>query len=139
MSIPTAPSPPRYWRGIPQHYRLEAVKAESGEVMFPPRAVASDGSHSSELYALPHEGSLIAFTILHEAIPGFAVDPPFAVGIVELSDGTRLSAQITGVNLDQISIGMPLRYAFRKLQEDGVAGTIIYGYKFVPNAESAED
>ena len=138
MSIPTAPSPPRYWRGIPQHYRLEAAKAESGEVMFPPRAVATDGSRSSEPYALPHEGKLIAYTILHEAIPGFAVEPPFAVGIVELRDGTRLSAQITGVNLDQISVGMPLRYAFRKMQEDGVAGTIIYGYKFVPDNESGE-
>jgi hypothetical protein len=76
---------------------------------------------------------------LLEAIPGFAVDPPFAVGIVELSDGTRLSAQITGVNLDQINVGMPLRYAFRKMQEDGAAGTIIYGYKFVPDNEIAED
>ena len=132
MSLPTAPSPPRYWRGIPQHYRLEAVKAANGEVMFPPRAVASDGSRELTPYELPHEGKLIAFTILSDAIPGFAVDPPFAVGIVELSDGTRLSAQITGVNLDQIKVGMALRYAFRKLQEDGVAGTLTYGYKFVP-------
>lgn len=138
MSLPTAPSPPRYWRGIPQHYRLEAARATSGEVMFPPRAVASDGSREVKPYELPREGNLIAYTILHEAIPGFAVDPPFAVGIVELSDGTRLSAQISGVNLDQIRVGMPLRYAFRKLQEDGVAGTIIYGYKFVPANESAE-
>ncbi len=136
MGLPTAPTPPRYWRGIPQHYRLEAarcVAAGCNEVSFPPRAVcASCGGRESVVYPLPREGKLLSFSVLQSAPPDFALDPPYAVGLIELSDGTRLTAQVTGTDLENLHEGMAVRYAFRKVQQDGEAGTLLYGYKFVP-------
>ena len=54
------------------------------------------------------------------------------MGIVELDDGARLLAQIADCEPDQLKTGMRLRLEFRKIQQDGEAGILCYGYKFVP-------
>jgi uncharacterized OB-fold protein len=49
-----------------------------------------------------------------------------------MDDGARLTAQVVDVPLDNIEIGMPVRIEFRKIQKDGEAGLLMYGYKVVP-------
>lgn len=51
---------------------------------------------------------------------------------MELEDGTRLVAQITDVNIDELKIDMDLEQVFRKISEDGDSGIIQYGVKFRP-------
>lgn len=138
MGLPTAPTPPRYWRGIPQHYRMEGSRCNAcSTVAFPPRPVCIKcAGREFNSYELPREGTLLSFTILPTAPPDFALDPPYAVGLVELSDGTRITAQITGTDLDRLHEGMAVRYALRKMQQDGEAGVLLYSYKFVPAVSS---
>jgi uncharacterized OB-fold protein len=56
------------------------------------------------------------------------------VGIVELDGGVSVTAQIVDVPLDSIKLGQRVRIEFRRVQEDGDAGIICYGYKCVPAA-----
>ena len=49
-----------------------------------------------------------------------------------MADGARLTAQIVDVPLEDITIGMAVRIEFRKVQQDGAAGILMYGYKVVP-------
>ena len=49
----------------------------------------------------------------------------------ELTDGTRMMAQLTDCNVDEVKIGMEVRLEFRRVQSEGHSGVISYGHKFV--------
>ena len=126
--------PARYWREIPQRYRLEAKKCRGcGATYFPPRLICANcKSKDFEEVKLPDQGKLLTFTTIRVAPSQFVDQAPYSMGIVELDDGTRLLAQIADCEPDQIKTGMKLRLEFRKIQQDGEAGILCYGYKYVP-------
>jgi uncharacterized OB-fold protein len=124
----------RYTREIPQRYRLEGAKCAScGETFYPPRQVCDCcGTQEFEPVVLPPKGKVVTYTIIRVGPSDFAAEVPYALGIVELEDGTRLMTQIVDVPLDKLKIGMPVELEFRKLSEEGKAGIINYGHKAVP-------
>ena len=74
----------------------------------------------------------MTYTIIRVAPSQFIDQVPYALGIVELEVKVRILTQMTDCDLDKISTGMKVKLEFRKLQEDGKAGIICYGYKAVP-------
>jgi uncharacterized OB-fold protein len=124
----------RAWREYPQRYRLEASKfKKSGKTYFPPRKVdPENGDTEFETVRLPDTGKLLTYTIIRIAPQQWSDESPYAIGVAELSDGTRVMAQITDCDVEDVEIGMPLRVEFRRVQSEGAAGVISYGYKFVP-------
>jgi len=124
---------PRYHREIPQRYRLEAGKCKKcGEVSFPPRLVCPNcKSQEFETVRLNDEGTLLTYTIIRVASDKFFGMTPFAVGIVELNDGVKVTTQIADVNFDDLKIGLKLKLVFRKIQDEGKSGLHCYGYKAV--------
>ena len=124
----------RYWREIPQRYRYEAAKCTScGKVFFPPRIVCN-GCRSKEFekVILAQDGVVETFTVIRVAPTGFEDEAPYAVGIVKLDDGVKITAQLADCDVDKIRIGDRVHLEFRKIQEDGESGILCYGYKFVP-------
>jgi uncharacterized OB-fold protein len=124
---------PKYFREIPQRYRLEAGKCKKcGQVYFPPRIVCPEcKSRQFETIKLNPEGKLLTYTIIRVASDKFSIQAPYAVGIVELNDGVKLTTQIADVDFDKIKIGMKLKLVFRKIQDEGAAGLHCYGYKTI--------
>jgi hypothetical protein len=64
-------------------------------------------------------GSVYSFTVNHHPwIPGF--DPPYVVAIVELEEqaGLRLTSNITGCEIDAVSIGMPVQVCFEEIADE---------------------
>ena len=69
---------------------------------------------------MPTRGKLAAFTVVHIAPTamieaGYGRDNPYCSGIVELDNGLKLSAQITGVDVSQpelIQIGSAVQAEF---------------------------
>jgi hypothetical protein len=124
----------RYWREIPQRYRREAGRCtKCGTVFFPPRLVCRGcGGREFETTTLADEGTVETFTVIRVAPTGFEDEVPYAVGVVKLDDGVKLTAQIVDVDPGEIAIGDRVRVEFRRVQEDGESGIICYGYKFVP-------
>ncbi|MDH4223137.1 MAG: Zn-ribbon domain-containing OB-fold protein [candidate division Zixibacteria bacterium] len=127
-------SSPRYWREIPQRYRLEAGKCKKcGKVFFPPRLICDAcKSREFEKIILQKEGKLLTFTVIRVAPTEFTDQVPYAMGIVELNEGVKILTQIADCDFDKLEIGMPLRIEFRKISQEGEAGIICYGYKCVP-------
>ena len=124
----------RYWREIPQRYRYEAAKcAACGKIHFPPRLVCSAcrGTVFTKT-ALAPEGEVETFTIIRVPPSGFGAEAPYAVGIIRLDDGVKVTAQIVDVDLAELQIGQRVRVEFRRVQKDGDAGILCYGYKYVP-------
>jgi uncharacterized OB-fold protein len=74
----------------------------------------------------------MTYTIIRVAPQPFVDQAPYAVGIVELDDGVRLTGQIVDFNFEDLKTGARVKIEFRKVYQEGEAGVIYYGYKFVP-------
>ncbi len=126
-------TPARYWREIPQRFRLEAGKcAKCGKIYFPPRLVCACGGRKFETVRLNDQGTLQTFTVIHTAPSQFSDETPYVVGVVEMDKGVRLTAQIVDCEPEKLQIGQKVKVEFRKIQSVGEAGILCYGYKFVP-------
>lgn len=123
----------RYHREVPQRYRLEAGKCSGcGEISFPPRIVCPQCKGKKfETIRLNDEGILLTYTVVRVASDKFSKETPFPVGIVELNDGVRVTTQIADADADELKIGQKVKLVFRRIQEDGKAGILCYGYKAV--------
>ncbi len=128
---------PRYWREIPQRYRYEAAQcAKCGKIFFPPRLVCSGcwGRVFNQV-TLPLDGTVETYTVIRVAPSGFADEAPYAVGIVKLANGVKITGQIVDCEPESIEIGDPVRLEFRRVRQDGESGVLCYGYKFVRTAQ----
>jgi uncharacterized OB-fold protein len=124
----------RNWREYAQRYRLEAFKfGKSGKTYYPPRKIDPEtGDTEGTKVVLPDTGRILTYTVIRTASGQFKDLAPYALGIAELTDGTRIMAQFTDCDVDKIKIGMEVRMEFRRIQTEGDAGVISYGHKFVP-------
>ncbi len=124
---------PRYFREIPQRYRLEAGRCKKCDaIYFPPRQYCSEcKSKEFETVNLSDTGKLLTYTIIRTAPSNFSKETPYAVGIVELNDGVKLTTQIADADLNNLKIGQNVKLVFRKIQDEGKSGLHCYGYKAI--------
>lgn len=123
---------PGYHRETPRRYRLEGEKTESGKIYFPPRKYYENGE-SAESVTLADSGKVITYTVIHAAPAEHSDLTPYALAIVELDDGARITTQIADVDTARVTIGMRVKVEFRKIRTEGDEGLICYGYKVVPD------
>jgi len=128
------PTPSRSWREIPQRYRLEAGKCTNcGAICFPPRLVCPQcGGREFTKTKLAESGKILTYTIIRVAPHQYIDQAPYAVCIAEMDDGVKLTAQVVDCPFETLKIGIRVKIEFRKIYEEGDAGVIYYGYKFVP-------
>jgi len=126
-------TPSRYWREIPQRYRFEANKcSKCGIKFFPPRLICPECKNRElEKTKIAETGKIITYTIIRVPPHQFVDQAPYAVGIVELDDGVKLTAQIVDCDFEDLKIGQKVRIEFRKIFDEGEAGILCYGYKFI--------
>lgn len=124
---------PRYWREIPQRYRLEAAKCKKcGKTSFPPRLVCFGcGNKDFDTVRLSDKGKIVTFTTIRVAPTQFTEEAPYSIAIVELNDGVRITAQVVDCKPEDLEIGKSVKIVFRKLYSEGHTGIICYGYKAV--------
>ena len=83
-------------------------------------------------------GEVYSYTIMYNVPQGYEEQKPYAVALVKLDEGPMVTAQLTDVEHQAITIGMRVEMVTRKLREDGAEGQIIYGYKFRPLLNAPE-
>ena len=128
--MPTA----RAWREYPQRYRYEAaVCKKCGKWHFPPRPVCDAcKGEEFETKAMRRTGTILTHTIIRVPPAPFKDQAPYAIAVIEMDDGPRITTQFVDWQGDQLTIGQKVKLEFRRISEDGEAGTINYGYKAVP-------
>jgi len=127
-------TPARYWREIPQRYRYQANRCEKCSLtFFPPRLLCPQCQNRDLIETkIAESGQLITYTIIRVPPSQFSDQAPYAIGIVELDDGVRITGQIVDSEFDDLKTGLRLKLEFRKLFSEGHSGILCYGYKFVP-------
>lgn len=126
---------PRFWRNIKSRYNLIGTRClNCDSTYFPPRNFCPKCRRRSKLEELKFKGTgeVVTYTIIHSPPEGFDTQAPYIMAIVKLDEGPNLTTQIVDCGLDEIHIGMRVEKVFRKIQEDGDAGLIHYGFKFKP-------
>jgi uncharacterized OB-fold protein len=125
---------PRNWRTRQQRYSLRAeVCNECGNTIFPPRDVCPYCAEQKQSWTnLSGRGEVYSYTTMYSAPAAFEEYTPYTVALIKLAEGPLITAQLTDVDADEVSIGMPVEMVTRKLSQDGDEGQIVYGYKFRP-------
>jgi uncharacterized protein len=117
-----------------RYYRLLGNKCEKCQAEFFPPVNICRACKSIELKPLemPTQGKILSYTLQKESVPGFEEQEPMTFGLVELSNGARLVAQIVDYPYETLKIGSKVKAVFRRVKADGASGQIYYGYKFGP-------
>lgn len=83
------------------------------KITAPPRSVCFHCGGSELCWTeLQSRGRLVTYTVIHLPPPQFQVLAPYAIGIVELTDGVRLPGMIKNVKFENLKIGMELQTDF---------------------------
>lgn len=127
---------PRFWREIDERYAMKGVKCGNcGQVMFPSRTLCPQCRHAGVGKLLHHklsgEGVVEAVTVVRAPPAGFEMQAPYLLAIVKLVEGPRVTAQVTDAKPGDVKPGTRVRAVFRRINEEGEAGVVQYGYKFV--------
>ncbi len=96
-----------------------------GELAIPPKEFCPTcGARDWHATPLSGEGAIASYTIIRVPPPAHAADAPYAIAVVRLKEGVQLLGRVVDVPLDQVAVGLPLR--FRPLTKNGHT-TIAFG------------
>ena len=108
----------QFFSALAEENLIGAKCNNCGNVMIPQRLICSScHSDDADMIEFSGKGTLAAYTVISVppvamAEAGYGPKNPYCVGIVELVEGPRISAQILGVdvtNPQSIKIGTPLK------------------------------
>ena len=127
---------PRYWREVPNRFRLEAARCEGcGKIAFPARKICpSCRGDKLDKLVLSRKGKVVTSTVVHIAPLDFLMEAPYAVALVETPEGARLMAQVVDCEPSSVAPGMEVALEFRLIRKEGHHGILCYGHKAVPLA-----
>lgn len=104
MLEPT-PETSRYWQAL-EGGRLVAERCTKCHALqsYPRRFCESCGGEDRNVVDLGQNGVVYSFSVLTRVTPGFVLEPPYAVALIEFAEGHRIVAPVGG-NLDNLRIG----------------------------------
>lgn len=75
-----------------------------------------------EWFTASGEATLYSYVINHRPAPGFEAEAPYAIAVVQLTEGPRMMTNITGVpnTPEHLVLDMPLRVGFERRGEVAV-------------------
>ncbi|MDX3712619.1 bifunctional MaoC family dehydratase N-terminal/OB-fold nucleic acid binding domain-containing protein [Streptomyces europaeiscabiei] len=106
-----------FWEGVGRHRLLIQRCSDCATLRLPwlPGCNAC-GSPEWDTVEASGDGTVYSYVVMHHP-PFLAFDPPYAVGLVELSEGVRIVSNVIGVPYDKVRIGMPVRLEFARYDE----------------------
>jgi len=123
-----------FFRALEEGELIGSKCLDCGEVSIPQREICPVcHSHKTEIVHFSGKGKLVAYTVISVppvkmAEAGYDSKNPYCVGIVELNEGPRISAQILDMDLthpETIEIGTELEMTTIQRQEGDVQKTYL--------------
>jgi uncharacterized OB-fold protein len=101
-----------------------------GEVYFPKEFLCLRClNQDMEEITLSHTGTLYSFTVVRQQPPVYKGPVPYAIGIIELPEGIRVTSLLTDCDFKTLEIGKKMELVVEKLHEDA-EGQEVVCYKF---------
>ncbi|MFL6239444.1 MAG: bifunctional MaoC family dehydratase N-terminal/OB-fold nucleic acid binding domain-containing protein [Actinomycetes bacterium] len=107
-----------WFEGAKQHKLLIQRCVPCGRLRHPPGPVCPRcTSYDWDTVEASGRGTVYSFVVNHyPQVPAF--DYPLSVGLIELQEGTRLVADIIGVEAAEVEVGMPVQAEFVAVDDD---------------------
>ncbi|MFH1017631.1 MAG: Zn-ribbon domain-containing OB-fold protein [Pseudomonadota bacterium] len=123
----------RAWREYPHRYRYEAAVCDGcGKWHFPRRTVCDKcRGEKFSTKTMRRTGKILTWTIIRVPPGPFKDQTPYALAVVEMDDGPRVTTQIADWREGEFQIGQRVQLEFRRITQDGAGGVINYGFKAV--------
>ena len=119
MRPPVSPDTAFFWAGTQQgELRIQRC-GECGALRHPPGpACLSCGATRHQGFAVAAgTGTIYSYVVHHHPpVPGKRL--PIVIALVELTEGVRVMAELTGAEPDHVEIGMPVRASFTRIDDD---------------------
>ena len=110
-----------YWDAVKQHKLVVQHCRACDSYLHPPRPMCPSCNAQDTLEWKPSSGkghiySFVNFTTDRMAYPAFKL--PYAVVLVELEEGVRITGNTDEIHPDEIYVGMPVEIMFEDLEDD---------------------
>jgi len=132
-------SAPYHWRRYKELYNLQGSRCERcGSIFFPVRDICPNCRREGKVIPMKFSGrgTVYAHTVIRAPPEGFEYFSPYAVAIVQLNEGPKVTSQVVDCKPEDVCIGMSVEACFRKLRDQGHDGIIVYGFKFRPTDDA---
>ena len=109
-----------FWYYCKRHELRMQKCSQCGYVRYPPSIVCPKcQSMEAEWARLTGRGKVYSFVVVHYLYDrSFSKDIPYAVASIELEEGARLMGNITGCNVEDVEIGMPVEVYFEDITDE---------------------
>ena len=117
----------KFWEGLKEGKVYATICQKCGKLHFPPVADCGDcGSSEVEWTELDGEGELVTFTEVFVKPASFSEEPSYIVAIASLKEGVKALAWLTGVEREDVKVGMKVKLVAKVTSDQRVT------YEFVP-------
>ncbi len=117
----------KFWEGLKEGKVYATTCKKCGKLHFPPVAdCGACGSSEVEWIELNGEGEVVTFTQVFVKPASFSEEPAYIVAIARLKEGVKALAWLTGVEREDVKVGMKVKLAAKVFSDKRVA------YEFVP-------
>jgi len=99
-----------FWAAARRHELVVQRCTACGSLRFPARELCRQClGREAAWQPVSGRGKVFSFVVMHRANhPAFAAEVPYTVALVELEEGARLTAQLTDIPPQEVTIGMPV-------------------------------
>jgi uncharacterized OB-fold protein len=93
-----------------------------GAYRFPPRDLCSAClSRAADWVEVRGRGRIFSYTVVHQVYhPAFAAEVPYAVVVVELDEGARMTSNLVDCPVGAIRIDLPVEVVFEPVSDEVV-------------------
>jgi uncharacterized protein len=119
MRPPISPDTEFFWAGTAAGELRVQRCAGCGALRHPPGpACLACGAHDKQEYQVAAgTGTVYSYAVhRHPPVPGKQL--PIVIALVELTEGVRMLGELHGVQPDRVSIGMPVRVDFARIDDE---------------------
>ena len=87
---------------------------------FPPRELCSTCLATKATWEqVSGRGEIFSYNVMHQIYhPGFANEVPYAVVVIKLAEGPKMTSNLVDCPLNEITIGMPVEVTFEDVSPD---------------------
>lgn len=101
---------------------------------FPPMLICpACKSRNLHAFRFLGKGVVYSFSTVYTPLAQFEDIAPYVVALIDLEEGPRITALLTDIQANEVTIGLHVEMVVRKISERGSNGVITYGYKFRPS------
>jgi len=109
-----------FFEAAKRHELVVQRCTQCGRYRFPAREICSHClSRTAEWVKVSGDGEIFSYNVMHQVYhPGFAADVPYAVVLVKLKEGAKMTSNLVGVKPHDIRIGMPVTVVFEDITSE---------------------